>query len=209
MVKAFVAGFFICHTTNILSCKFEVVHWIRASLSSLFLMEILFLQDFLLWNLPSPFRMISEFILLPFSSETMNSKCFLTWVWKIYVSEIVFWKIPLSLSSFVEIIITLGLWFVNTIFEIYLNYFSSLFLFCNCQNILSFCPVRNIAARFGRIIICVHFPSHGYIQKKLLLYIRKTTKIPIFWPFWEPIFRYRTKIVHNTLALHENKGIVT
>ncbi len=33
MVKAVIAGFFICHTTDILSCKFEVVHWIRASLS--------------------------------------------------------------------------------------------------------------------------------------------------------------------------------
>ena len=137
MVKAFVTGFFICHTTNILSCKFEVVHWIRASLSFLFLMEILFLQDFLLWNLPSPFRMISEFILLPFSSETMNSKCFLTWVWKIYFSEIVFWKIPLSLSSFVDIIITLGFKFVNTIFLIYLNNLSILFYYLNFLIILS------------------------------------------------------------------------
>ena len=34
MVKAFVTGFFICHTTNILSCcTFKTVHWIRASLS--------------------------------------------------------------------------------------------------------------------------------------------------------------------------------
>ena len=36
MVKAFVTGHYICHTTNILSCKFYIVHWIRASLSYLF-----------------------------------------------------------------------------------------------------------------------------------------------------------------------------
>lgn len=100
MVKAFITGFFICRTTNILSCWFEVVHWILASLSFLFLTEILFLQDFLLWNLPFPFRMIFNFF-ISFLVRNNDLKYFLTWDWKICLSEIVFRKIPLSLSCVV------------------------------------------------------------------------------------------------------------
>ena len=40
MVKAFITGHYICHTTNILNYAFWIVHWSQASLSFIFLMEM-------------------------------------------------------------------------------------------------------------------------------------------------------------------------
>lgn len=63
MVKAFITGSYICHTTNILNCKFRTIHWTKPPSFSYF-QKICFFQAFLLKNPNSHFRFffISLFI---------------------------------------------------------------------------------------------------------------------------------------------------
>ena len=55
MVKAFITGFYICHTTNILNCKFRTIHWTKPPSFSYF-QKICFFQAFLLKNPNSHLR---------------------------------------------------------------------------------------------------------------------------------------------------------
>ena len=55
MVKAFITGSYICHTTNILNCKFRTIHWTKPPSFSYF-QKICFFQAFLLKNPNSHFR---------------------------------------------------------------------------------------------------------------------------------------------------------
>ena len=124
MVKAFIAGFFICHTTNILNCWFMGVHGILASLSFLFLMEILFLWTFLLLNLPIPFQIFHFYHFLSRQKQYLEILSYLR-LENFYFGTVL-WKILLSLS---------GLFcctYTNTsayICQYYLNYLFKLFFF--------------------------------------------------------------------------------
>ena len=55
MVKAFITGSYICHTTNILNCKFRTIHWTKPPSFSYF-QKICFFQAFLLKNPDSHLR---------------------------------------------------------------------------------------------------------------------------------------------------------
>ena len=55
MVKAFITGSYICHTTNILNCKFRTIHWTKPPSFSYF-QKICFFQAFLLKNPNSHLR---------------------------------------------------------------------------------------------------------------------------------------------------------
>ncbi len=125
MVKAFITGRYICHTTNILNYAFRIVHWILASLSLIFLMEILFLLDFLLLKFSFPFQMFVHFYFLSRQKYESTNLSYLK-IQNFFFGKF-YRKIPLSLS---------GLFcctHINTALSIcqyYFKIFFKLFFFC-------------------------------------------------------------------------------